>query len=158
MPISVLSPLVPGATGVVIASQLIIPIVIPTDSNVTLTNMPSAEGWIQALDIWIARNDLTLYRQARLVVRKMATAGATGAKLVAKYSTVNPNATYTSSDWNDLGTSEISCAINVSNQVIVSSWINLAAGAKADVYFTVVGTGGDGVADPVIGQVSVQVR
>jgi hypothetical protein len=158
MPIKVLSPLIPGDTGVIIAGQLLIPILVPEDVSITLTNMSSSPDYIAASSALVTKQDLTMYRQARLVVRKMGTAGSAGSKLVARYTTTNPGDTYVSGNWNDLGTSEISVAIDVTNQTVASSWINLAGGAKADVYLVVITSGGDNVADPVIGQVSIQVR
>jgi hypothetical protein len=48
--------------------------------------------------------------------------------------------------------------VNVTNTVLVSNWINLAAGAKADVFITIACSGGDGALDPVFGHIYLQFK
>jgi len=42
--------------------------------------------------------------------------------------------------------------------MLVTSWIDLAAGAKADVFITLDGSGGDGVLDPAFGNIYAQFK
>ena len=58
----------------------------------------------------------------------------------------------------DIGTSEVSVAVNVQNSFLATAWINLAAGAKADVYVDIVGSGGDAALDPAFGSVVAEFK
>ena len=48
--------------------------------------------------------------------------------------------------------------LNVTNTVVSSAWINLVAGAKADVFIGLIGSGGDGALDPAFGSIVAQFR
>lgn len=122
----------------------------------TWTNMPAAETlFLASSGRYITNLDLSQFTQVRLVVNKRATAGAASSKLILKYST-----TYTATvgSLSNIGTSEVSCAINTTNTVITSSWIDLASGAIDDVYVAVTGSGGDGILDPQFGTINLQFR
>jgi hypothetical protein len=132
--------------------------VIPIHSDaaaVTWTNMPLAATFWNGSHRHISKHDLTNFTQARIVVNKQGTAGSTDSKLILKYRT---SFSVTAGDYLDIGTSEISVAVNVQNTVLTSSWINLAAGAKADVFVCVIGSGGNGAIDPIFGSVSAQFK
>ena len=121
----------------------------------TLTNMALALAFLAGSHRYAQRIDLTNFTQVRLVVNKQATAGAAASKIILRY--IGAFST-TVASWLDIGTSEVSCAINVQNTVLATAWINLAALAKADVFVTAVCSGGDGVLDPVLGSVSAQFK
>jgi len=94
--------------------------------------------------------DLLKFSQARLLVNVTA-AGYTNAKARVQYST-------TQLIWYYLdGLASPSVNINTTG-LKVSSWIDLADGAKADVYLRLVGINGDAVAIPAFGLIAVQVR
>ncbi|MDQ5822414.1 MAG: hypothetical protein M3540_13335, partial [Actinomycetota bacterium] len=60
--------------------------------------------------------------------------------------------------WNYLdGGTGPSVGINTTG-LKVSAWLNLPAGAKADVFLRVVGINGDGTADPSFGNIILQVK
>jgi hypothetical protein len=61
-------------------------------------------------------------------------------------------------DYLDIGTSEVSVAVNTTNTILSTSWIDLVAGAKADIFLSLVGSGGDGVLDPAFGQIIAQFK
>lgn len=104
----------------------------------------------------INKVDLTGYTQVRLLVFKAATAGAAAAKLILRYRATFSQAV---ADYSDIGTSEVSVAINVQNTYLDTGWIDLAAGAKADgIFVTILGSGGDGVLDPILGTIVVEFR
>ena len=88
---------------------------------------------------------------SRIIVN-VATLGATSAQLRAQYST-------DLATWNYLDASNgpASGVINTTG-LKVSAYSALVAGAKADVYLRIVGTDGDGVADPAFGQIEVQFK
>lgn len=99
--------------------------------------------------------DLTHATQARIYVYT-ATTGSAGSKLSIKYKTGAWSAT--AGDYSDIGTSEVAATVSAGNTFTDSGWINLAAGAKAEVYVSVFGLGGNGVADPTFNILGVQFR
>ena len=76
-------------------------------------------------------------------------------KIILRYRTAFD---VTAANWLDIGSSEVSVAINNQNTVIVTSWIDLAVSAKADVFIAPLCSGGDGVLDPVVGSIVAQFR
>jgi hypothetical protein len=141
------------------ASFLQVPIMLPQVANVAWTNMPAA------LSFWgstalvlrtVHKLDLTAYTQVRLWLWKAATAGAAAAKLILRYK-ASP-VTQTVADYSDIGVSEVSRAINVANTFLDTGWIDLAAGAKADVFVALVASGGDGALDPLFGTIMMEFK
>lgn len=104
---------------------------------------------------YATKADLTNFTQCRLVVNKQGTAGAAASKIILRYRTAFSTVT---TDWLDIGTSEVNCAINVQNTVVASSWINIATLAKADVFVTPLCSGGDGALDPIVGSITAQFK
>lgn len=127
-----------------------------SSSQATWTDMPSAATLLGGHHRHIAKADLTGYTQCRLHVNKMGTAGASGSKLILRYGT--SFGTTAASFTTDAGTSEVSCAINATDTFVSSSWIDLASGAKADVFLAIVGSGGDGAIDPQYGAIRAEFR
>lgn len=122
-------------------------------AGVTLTDVAAADAFLGKSNRNIQQIDLTPYTQVRMTVR--VTTGATaGTKLVATYHT---SFSTTLTDYVAIGTSAVECAID-STGVITSSWIDLASGAKADVFTTIKQTGGDGATDTVIAFLTLQFR
>ncbi len=143
------------AARTVLVAAAAIPFTIPIRaaySTQAWTDMPAALTEFNAMLQGRTKADLTNATQARMVVKMMGTAGAAAAELRAQYSTDDSTFAYLD------GATGPSCAINVNNTTVVSSWVNLAAGAKADVFLRVVGIGGDGGIDPTFGNISIQVR
>ncbi len=117
--------------------------------------MPLAETFLSGSHRHVQRVDLTNFTQCRLVVNKQGTAGAAASKLILKYRTAFDT---TVGNYSAIGVSEVSIATNNQNTSSASAWVNLAAGAKADVFVCVSGSGGDGVIDPVFGHVAAQFK
>lgn len=116
------------------------------------TTMPAALTEFNANTQGRTKADLTNATQARLLVHMMSTAGASGAELRGQYST-------DASAWNYLdGATGPAAAINVASTTVAGAWVNLVAGAKADVFIRVVGINGDGIISPSFGNISIQVR
>lgn len=136
------------------ASLLCLPLV-ADGAGLTLTNMALALAFLGGSHRYAIKADLTNFTQCRLIVNKQGTAGAAASKIILRYRTAF---SVTTTDWLDIGTSEVNCAINSQNTVVASSWINIAALAKADVFVTVLCSGGDGALDPVIGNVVAQFK
>jgi hypothetical protein len=121
-------------------------------STQSWTSMPAALTEFNGNTQGRTKADLASATQARLVVHMMSTAGAASAELRAQYST-------DASVWNYLdGATGPAAAINVASTTIASAWVNLVAGAKADVFIRVVGINGDGIISPSFGSISVQVK
>ena len=145
----------PAGGGVPLIKQYF---AVPILANLAWSNMPVALSfWLltASTSAHIEKIDLTNYTQCRLKAHKRATAGAAASKLILRYSTTFSQAV---ADYSNIGTSEVSIAINVQNQYLTTAWINLAAGAKADVFVTLLGSGGDGALDPVFGIVVAEFK
>lgn len=125
------------------------------NSNLTYTSMSAAVSFLNGDYRTKTKLDLTNFTQCRIVIQMRGTAGAAGSKLIARYRTTDST---TASDFSDIGTSEVSATIDANNTITTSSWINLASGAKADVFVVVVGSGGDGATSPTIGSIHLQFR
>lgn len=144
-----------GATGPAgVGAALCLPLVADS-AAITLTNMALALGFFNASHRYASKVDLTNFTQCRLVVNKQGTAGAAASKIILRYRT---SFDATPANWSDIGSSEVSCAINVQNTVVVSNWINLVAGAKADVFICPLMSGGDGALDPIVGSIVAQFK
>lgn len=144
-----------GVTGAAGAGASYCVALVADGAGLTLTNMALALAFLGGSHRYATKADLTSYTQCRLLVNKQGTAGAAASKIILRYRTAFST---TTTDWLDIGTSEVNCAINVTNTVIASNWVNLAAGAKADVFITVLCSGGDGALDPVLGNVIAQFK
>jgi hypothetical protein len=132
---------------------------VPILAGLIWTNQPAALSfWLQtaSVDNYGQKIDLTNYTQCRLTVLKKGTAGAAAAKLILKYKA--GSWTQTIANYSDIGTSEVSVAINVTNTLLQSAWINLVAGAKADVIVTLAGSGGDAALDPAFGVIYAEFK
>jgi hypothetical protein len=113
-----------------------------------LTEMPSPNS--PASTRYRTQYDLTSATQARLVLT-VTVAGSASANIRVQYST-------NQSTWYYLdGSSGPSVAIS-STGVKTSAWVNLTAGAKADVFLRIVGINGNGSASPSFGRIDLQLK
>lgn len=95
--------------------------------------------------------DLTNFTQIRFFANVVG-AGSTNSKLRVQYST-DSGAT-----WNAIGSiSDVEVQIN-STGLRTVAFLNLIAGAKADVWLRIAGVGGDGVASPTLGTIGVEFK
>ncbi len=94
--------------------------------------------------------DLTNATQVRLTVA-VGTAGSDSAELRGQYSTDESNWYYLD------GASGPGVPINAVG-LQVSSWVNLVADAKTDVYIRIIGINGDGRTDPKFGLITLQFK
>lgn len=136
-------------------SQILIPFATTDIANMVWTNQPVALSfWMSSATSGkgVIRVDLTNYTQVRLMVNKLNTAGATDSKLILRYKTGSWSTAV--ADYLNIGVSEVSVPINVQNTFLETSWIDLVPEAKADVLITLLGSGGDGVIDPIFGYIA----
>ena len=123
----------------------------------TWSNMPNTLQFFDSSSAYVTQIDLTSYNQVRLIVNKQGTAGATGSKLLIRYQATT-GAPFTESSYLAIGTSEVSLAVDTTNNILVTSWIDLASGAKSDVWVALMGIDGDTIADPVFGNIYAEFR
>ena len=146
----------PGPQGPAGATSLLaVPMCAATAAANAFTNMPAAETFLFSSHRHVVRVDLTNFTQVRLVVNKQATAGAAASKLYAKYRTAFD---VTVANYSAIGVSAVEVAVNVQNTVLSTAWTDLVAGAKADVFVCVAGSGGDGVLDPAFGSILLEFK
>jgi len=119
--------------------------------------MPSALSFFDSSTGFVTQADLTAYNQVRLIVNKQATAGAGSSKIILRYQAIS-GSPFTASSYSDIGTSEVSVSVNVTNTILVTSWINMAAGAKDDVWLTILGINGDDTISPQFGNIYAEFR
>ena len=126
-------------------------------STVTWTNMPAAVTFLGGLPAATLTRLMPLgsFTQVRLVLETGTVAGAAGSKILLRYRSAF---SVTASDYLLMGATEVECGIASTGTGVDSGWINLVAGAIGDVYVTVLGSGGDGTTDPVIGVQTVFFR
>lgn len=142
----------PAATSYVVIPVYFLPQI--TSSIGTLTvgqwaNMPAALTELFGSTGYRTKFDLSGFAQIRLLAH-VATAGRTGSKLSVQYSTDQTTWQYID------GSGAISSALIVGLQV--SAWASIVAAAQADVFLRVVGIGGDGAINPVLGNITIQAR
>lgn len=116
--------------------------------NVALTNLAAAETEFAGNAHRRVRVTLTDADRCRLTAR-VSTAGSASSVVKAQYSTNGGETT-----WADLTPA---VPLNVVGTV-GGAWGNVPAGAKGDVVLRLVTVGGDGVADPVVGSVVLEVQ
>jgi len=112
-------------------------------------NMPAAATELFGETGNRIKADLTRFNELR-VVANVITAGYSGAYLYSAYST-------NESAWQVLGSGE-QCPVDSTSSVQASSWVDIAAGGKADVFIRIQGAAGNGVADPKFGFIAIELR
>lgn len=138
------------------SSQLHISFHSDAGANATLTNQANAEQFLANSNRNIQKVDLTSYTQARLVARIVtASASANTPRIYAQYFTSFSTVV---GDYLDIGSSALNCSLFTGQTYCDTGWINLVAGAKADVFVTVLQNGGDAAADPALGMVALQFK
>jgi hypothetical protein len=128
----------------------VVPILI--NNGAPCTNMPADVTEIIGTNQHHIKYDLANAKQVRTSIRIGGTAGFAGSVIRVQYSTDE-------SAWSEISASPPNAAFDTgTNRVTVSSWVDLVAGAKADVFLRAVGEGGDGAVDPVLVNVYAQFR
>lgn len=125
-------------------------------ANVTLTNQANAEQFLGNSDRNIKPVDLTDFTEYRLCARVVtASASPNSPRLYAQYHTSFTTTVATHSPLGASGDVALSLAAAGS---VKTAWTAIVAGAKADVFVTVMQNGGNASADPALGNVEVQFR
>jgi hypothetical protein len=119
--------------------------------------MPSALTIFDSSNAYVTQLELSSFNQVRLVVNKLGTAGNTDSKIILRYQDTT-GSPYTASSYSDIGTSEVSVGVATTDNILVTSWINLVSGAKDDVWVTILGINGDGIISPIFGNIYAEFR
>ena len=114
--------------------------------NVTWTNMPLASTELFGNVHRRVKKDFTDVDKIRLVAR-VSTDGVAAAVIQAQYSTDE-------SAWLTLTANTLSLATPTGTKA--TAWGDLPAGAKGDVFVRIIGSGGDGAADPILGNICLE--
>ncbi len=123
-------------------------------ASITLAALPLAPGFLAGSNRNIEKIDMALFTQACLRARVM-TAGASGSKLVAVQASSLQTAI---GSYSDLGVTAVEAAISAAG-IADSGWINLAQVAIGNGRFvTIRQEGGNGVASPALGRVTLWLR
>lgn len=138
------------------AVRMNVPFSASVGASTTLTDQAQAEEFLggssgRAIQLL----DLTDFSEVRLVARVVTASTSTNTpKIAAKF-----KATFdaTVGNYAILGTSAVEVSLAATG-LIASSWVPLAAAAKADVVVCLAGSGGDADKDPVVGSVVLQFR
>lgn len=118
------------------------------------TNMPAALTELFGATANRRKLDATGYTQFRINGRH-SVVGAAGSKLYLQYSTDNVSFSDAESGGHSSGDYALDGTVSTP---LTTTWVNLATGAKADVYWRIVGVTGNGAADPNITSLAVQFR
>lgn len=134
-----------------------LPIHASANTQVTLTNCPSAATILTGSAAHVKVMDLSAYSEVRLVA-KVSTVGSSGTKLKAKFSAAKAYST-TVTDYTHIGLEGAEVAASIDALGFADSgWIKLNALAKADVSLAVITQSGDGAADPVLDNITLSFR
>ena len=122
----------------------------------TETNQPIGERFFPAATTTLIHQvDLTNYTQVRLLVRQTVTSASANTPIMyAEYFTAF---SVTLADYVPIGSSAVSISM-AGTGLKASAWINLVAGAKADVFIAILESGGDSTADPAFASVVLQFK
>lgn len=124
-------------------------------SALTFTDQANAEQFLSNSNRNIQKVDLTQFYQVRLLVRvSTGSASANNPRLYVEYHT---SFSTTIGDYSDIAGAAVSCSLT-NTGLIDSGWQTLVAGAKADIFVSVLQNGGDGTADPAVAYIQVQFR
>lgn len=141
----------------IVAGGYSFPFTLRASSTDAWSAMPAAVTFYLGKSFNTVKKDLTKFSQVRFISVQSGAAAASGAKLILKYFT---SFSTLASDYLNIGTSEVSTPLNTgaATYMVDSGWVDLAPGAKGDVFLTVVGSGGDGVASPAFGDLTIEFR
>lgn len=119
---------------------------------ITWTNMPAADTLLQGTAYYMTLVDLTGYTKVRMWFN-VTTIGAAGSKLMLRYASAWSNAV---GSYSTIGVTEVQCSLISAGSLQESGWVNLVPGAIGPVTIAVVGTAGNGAADPTFGSITVE--
>ena len=124
-------------------------------ANITLTNQPNTEQFLANSNRNIHRSDLRYFTEVRILVRVVT--GSVSVNTPRIYVEYSPTFATAIGSYINIGTSPVSASLTTAG-FVTSPWVELESGARGDVFFTVLQHGGDGVADPALGPITVEFR
>lgn len=125
-------------------------------TSAVLTTHPSTAEFLCGSDRNVQKIDLTHFTDCRMTARvTTGSASANSPRLRVRF---NKNAFSTTlSDYSDIGATETACSLT-STGLIDSGWVALDSLAKNDIWVTIEQVGGDGAANPAVGQLQIHFR
>jgi hypothetical protein len=141
------------------SAVLTIPINAGATANITLTNQVATEQFLANSNRNITRYDLTGYTEARLIARVITgSASANSPRVRVMYDLVSGGFSTAIGNFTNIANAgEVACSMTTAG-VIDSGWVAISATAQADSYLAVTQIGGDGVADPALGPITLFFR
>jgi hypothetical protein len=137
----------------VLVSTRVEPLRVPfVTTAVTATNATLAPQFFAGSFGYVTRVDLTRYTGALFTVTKVTTAGAANSAIFIRY---RGDANTTASNYLALTNPEMRIPTNNTNTITVSGFQPIVAAAKSGIYLALIASGGDGVLDPVFGNIAV---
>lgn len=128
-----------------------VPISISINDSIPYNNMSNEDSFLFNSTRHIVSVDLDGMNYVRLLVNKQSISGNIGSKITLKYSTVFSQ---DSSDYIDVGITPVEVNIDVENTFLKTNWIELKT--KEDVFFAIIGNGGNGNISPTFGSISLE--
>lgn len=123
-------------------------------ANYTWTDMPLAETFLAGSSRNLVKVDLTGMKEIRIGAR-VSTQGSASAILYVKYALTDVVSVASFSSIATSGNASVSIA---ATGTPTGAWTPIATAAKTDVWLCVAGSGGDGSADPVFGNIFIEAR
>jgi hypothetical protein len=117
---------------------------------VTYTNMPANLTFFNNSSAYVTAVNLESFTGVKLSVNKAGTALVTGflqLKFLNSFS-------ITPTDYLNIDDDATKSMINVQNTIIDSGWHSLVPGTRGNIYVTLIASGGNGVLDPVFGNIN----
>jgi hypothetical protein len=141
------------------SAVLTIPINAGATANITLTNQVATGQFLANSNRNITRYDLTGYTEARLIARVITgSASANSPRVRVMYDLVSGGFSTAIGNFTNIANAgEVACSMTTAG-VIDSGWVAISATAQADSYLAVTQIGGDGVADPALGPITLFFR
>lgn len=124
-------------------------------ANVTDTNYTAAARLMFGSERHQRLVDLSSYTQVRLQINKRITAGVASSTLELKYG-ISYSATV--GDFSQIGSEPVRVGIDTTQTLLVTDWIDLVPGSRADVVLALVTVGGNGATSPQYGYMGADFR
>lgn len=126
-------------------------------SNV-LQNQAQAEQFINNNNANVTKANLAQYTQVRMTVRVPTASASVNTPIIyLRYATALSSPPATTDFSNVIGATEVKVSLAAIG-FFDTGWVNLVTGAKADVFLSVLSSGGDGAADPQVQELRAQFR
>ena len=136
-------------------NPLRVPLLVPFGTTLFWTNMPATVDFFALAITHIHLLDTTGMSMVKLTSTRGTTPGTATARLGVRYS---PTYSMSAANFTLATSTDLSVPISGTSGVVSTGWQNLLPGAVGEGYWALVGSGGDGVIDPVLGATTLEFR